>query len=111
MSMAIQIEQSVRSGASAVRSWNAPQIGGRALSAARGAGMPEDLQGPEKQAWQEAEAAGRAAGLSAALNALSRPLAHVDEEVHAQIAGLAVSIARGLLRRELRMDPTQIIDR
>ena len=130
MSMAIQIEQSVRSGASAVRSWNAPQIGGRALSAARGAGMPEDLQGPEKQAWQEAEAAGRAAGLaaaqkqidvrlqqldeltsglSAALNALSRPLAHVDEEVHAQIAGLAVSIARGLLRRELRMDPTQII--
>jgi flagellar assembly protein FliH len=92
--------------------------------------LPEDLQGAEKQAWQEAEAAGRAAGLAAAqkqidarlrqldeltrslgaaLDALSRPLAHVDEEVHAQIAELAVSIARGLLRRELRADPTQII--
>jgi len=115
---------------SAVRAWNAPQIGGRALSPTRGTGLPEDMQGPEKQVWQEAEAAGRAAGLAAAqkqidarvrkldeltgslgaaLDALSRPLAHVDEEVHAQIAELAVSIARGLLRRELRADPTQIV--
>ena len=128
--MAMQIEQSIRAGAAAVRAWNAPQIGGRALAPGRGAGLPEDLQGPERQAWVEAEAAGRAAGLAAAqkqidarvrqldeltsslstaLNSLSRPLAHVDEEVHAQIAGLAVSIARALLRRELRLDPTQII--
>jgi flagellar assembly protein FliH len=105
-------------------------IAGRALGPARGLALGEDLQGPERQAWQEAEAAGRAAGMAtgqrqyevklrqaeelcagllAALNALSRPLAHVDDEVHAQIAQLAVAVARGLVRRELRTDPTQII--
>jgi flagellar assembly protein FliH len=92
--------------------------------------LGEELQGAERQAWQEAEAAGRAAGLAAAqrqydaklreadelcaslhsaLNALSRPLAHVDDDVHSQIVLLAVALARGLVRRELRADPTQII--
>jgi flagellar assembly protein FliH len=92
--------------------------------------LGDELQGAERQAWQEAEAAGRAAGLAAgqrqyeaklreanelcatlhsALNALSRPLANVDDEVHSQIAELAVALARGIVRRELRTDPTQII--
>ena len=92
--------------------------------------LGEDLQGAERQAWQEAEAAGRAAGLAAAqrqyevklrqadelcvslqsaLEGLTRPLAHVDDEVHSQIAQLAAAVARGLVRRELRTDPTQII--
>ena len=127
---AMQIDSSLRADASAVRSWNAPLIGGRALTPGKGPGTAEDLQGPEKQAWVEAEAAGRAAGLaaaqrqidervrqleasthalSAALTALSRPLAHVDDEVHGQLVELAIAIARGLLRRELRADPTQII--
>jgi len=126
---AMQIESS-RAEAAAVRSWSAPQIGGRALSPGKGAGSLEDLQGPEKQAWVEAEAAGRAAGLAAAqrqidarvrqldevtaalstaLGALSRPLSHVDDEVHGQIVELAIAIARGLMRRELREDPSQII--
>jgi flagellar assembly protein FliH len=43
------------------------------------------------------------------LDALARPLAHVDDQVHEQIATLAVRIARALLRRELRTDPAQII--
>ncbi|HMA12671.1 MAG TPA: FliH/SctL family protein, partial [Steroidobacteraceae bacterium] len=110
--------------------WNAPLIHGRTLGPARGMPLPDELQGSERQAWQEAEAAGRAAGLAAAqrqyeaklrqadelcaslksaLGALSRPLAHVEDDVHAQIAQLAVAIARGLVRRELRTDPTQII--
>lgn len=126
---AVQTESSAR-GAAAVRAWNAPQIAGRTLSPGKGAVLAEDLEGPEKQAWQEAEAAGRAAGLAAAqrqidermrqldelrgslataLGALSRPLAHVDDEVHGQIVELAIAIARGLLRRELRTDPAQII--
>lgn len=92
--------------------------------------QPEELQAGEREAWKEAEAAGRAAGLAAAqrqyevklrqadelcaslrsaLQALSRPLAQVDDDVHAQIAQLAIALARGLLRRELRSDPTQII--
>ena len=105
-------------------------ISGRAVGPARGMALDEELQGAERQAWQEAEAAGRAAGLAAAqrqyeaklreandlcaslhsaLNALSRPLAHVDDDVHSQIVLLAVALARGLVRRELRTDPTQII--
>jgi flagellar assembly protein FliH len=88
------------------------------------------MQGGERRAWHEAEAAGRAAGLEAArvetearqrqlegtarqlesvLQALSRPLAQLDDAVHGQIALLATSLARALLRRELRTEPTQII--
>ncbi len=88
------------------------------------------MYGGERRAWQEAEAAGRAAGFEAAraemeprlrqlestarsletaLQALSRPLAHLDDTVHSQIATLATALARALLRRELRMEPTQII--
>jgi flagellar assembly protein FliH len=43
------------------------------------------------------------------LQALSRPLAQLDDVVHSQIAELATALARALLRRELRMEPTQII--
>jgi flagellar assembly protein FliH len=88
------------------------------------------MQGGERRAWHEAEAAGRAAGLEAArvetearqrqlegtarqlesvLQALSRPLAQLDDSVHGQNALLATSHARALLRRELRTEPTQII--
>jgi flagellar assembly protein FliH len=111
------------------QAWNAPVIGG-ATGSARPRRLPEDMQGGERRIWAEAEAAGRAAGLAAAqtqinaqlqtlcdttrtlenvLQALSRPLAHTDDQVHEQIAHLAIAIARGLIRRELRADPSQII--
>jgi flagellar assembly protein FliH len=127
--MSAQLERLTDNSMTDVRAWNAPLINGRALSPAR-MNSAEDLQGPERQAWVDAEAAGRAAGLaaaqrqidarmrqldeatgalSAALQALARPLAHVDEEVHGQVVELAIAIARGLLRRELRADPAQII--
>lgn len=51
----------------------------------------------------------RARALQSMLDALGRPLAHVDEQVHEQIAMLAVRIASALVRRELRADPTQVI--
>jgi flagellar assembly protein FliH len=112
----------------AVQAWSAPAIG--AVGAARGIRKPQDMQGGERRVWQEAEAAGRAAGLEAAradieartrklddtgrsleaaLQALSRPLGQLDDAVHAQIAVLATALARALLRRELRTEPTQII--
>lgn len=111
----------------AAQAWSAPQIGGGALMARR---TPADMQGAERRVWQEAEAAGRAAGLEAAradieartrkldaaaqrmeraLQALSRPLAQIDDNVHEQITLLAVSLARALVRRELRADPSQVI--
>ncbi|MEO8314469.1 MAG: FliH/SctL family protein [Pseudomonadota bacterium] len=113
----------------AVQPWNAPAIGGGA-GAVRGLRSPQDMQGGERRVWQEAETAGRAAGLEAAraeieankqklddtarkletvLQALSRPLAQLDDTVHSQIAMLATALARALLRRELRTEPSQII--
>jgi flagellar assembly protein FliH len=112
----------------AVQAWSAPAIG--AAGAPRAARKLQDIQGGERRAWQEAENAGRAAGLEAArmdiearvrklddttrslehtLQALSRPLAQLDDTVHMQIAVLATALARALLRRELRTEPTQII--
>jgi flagellar assembly protein FliH len=111
-----------------VQPWSAPAIG--ATGSARSLRRPQDMQAGERRVWQEAEAAGRAAGLAAAraeidagqrqleatirtlesaLQALSRPLAQIDDVVHAQIASLAVALARSLLRRELRADPSQVI--
>jgi flagellar assembly protein FliH len=110
--------------------WNAPTISGRALAQSRGMNMGEGLHGAEREIWEEAQAAGRAAGLAAAqrqyeqklreaddlcrslqsaLDMLSRPLAQVDDEVFSQVAQLAVAVARGIVRRELRTDPTQVI--
>jgi flagellar assembly protein FliH len=92
--------------------------------------MGEGLHGAEREIWEEAQTAGRAAGLAAAqrqyeqklrevdelcrslqsaLDMLSRPLAQVDDEVFSQVAQLAVAVARGIVRRELRTDPTQVI--
>ena len=110
-----------------IRSWMAPMIGAAGVAPKR---LPAEMLGAEKRAWQEAEAAGRAAGLEAAradidartrrldgvtkkleqvLGALSRPLGSVDDAVHEQIALLATTLARALVRRELRVDPSQII--
>jgi flagellar assembly protein FliH len=114
--------------AAAVQPWSAPAIG--AAGSPRPLRRPQDMQAGERRVWQEAEAAGRAAGLAAAraeidagqrqleattrtlesaLQALSRPLAQVDDAIHAQIATLAVALARSLLRRELRVDPAHVI--
>jgi flagellar assembly protein FliH len=91
---------------------------------------PEQLRDEQQRVLAAAEQAGHAAGMAAArkqmdaqlkkveqteanllvaLNALSRPLAQIDDEVHAQIAELALALAHGLLRRELRTDPSQVI--
>jgi flagellar assembly protein FliH len=112
-----------------IQPWNAPAINGAGASS-RARRMPEDLQGNERRVWQEAQVTGRAAGLQAArteidarmreldhtarklelvLQALSRPLAGLDDAVHSQIVILAVTLARALVRRELRTEPAQII--
>lgn len=114
----------------ALRAWSAPQFDGRVAAARRTTRSPGEMGAAEQRAWKEAEEAGRAAGLAAAqkeiaarhraldaqtaalqasLVALSRPLARLDDEVHGQIARFALAIARNLLRRELRVDPAQVI--
>lgn len=124
-----QLEMSAGDLAIKVQSWNAPVITAGA-PVGRMNRSPGDMQGAEKRIYHEAEAAGRAAGLEAAradieararrmdeatrgleavLQALSRPMAHLDDEIHGQIVMLATALTRALLRRELRTDPAQII--
>jgi flagellar assembly protein FliH len=112
------------------QAWSAPRIDGVATLAARGHRVPEGMREDERRRYAEAEVAGRAAGAAAAqkelnsrlagldeharalramLGSLARPLAQIDDQVHEQIATLAVRIARALVRRELRTDPAQII--
>jgi flagellar assembly protein FliH len=108
--------------------WLAPVIDGTvAHASARRGGLNHR---EEQRLRAEAEAAGRAAGLASAqreidarrreldmhaaallstLEALSRPLAHLDDVVHEQVALLATHLARSLVRRELRADPSQVI--
>lgn len=125
--MNVMLVDQAASGAIAVQSWSAPQIGASSSAARR---MPQDLMGEERRVWQEAESAGRAAGLAAAkgeidarlrkldeaarglqvaMQALARPLSQLDDQVHEQIVLLATSLARALVRRELRTDPSQVI--
>ncbi|HWL63637.1 MAG TPA: flagellar assembly protein FliH [Steroidobacteraceae bacterium] len=112
------------------RAWTAPLITDGVPTAGRAGRRSEAQREEERRLFAEAEAAGRAAGLAAAqkeiaartaaleersractamLEALSRPLAQLDDQVHEQIARLAVRIARAVVRRELRTDPDQII--
>lgn len=83
-----------------------------------------------REAWEEGFTKGLEAGNAAALGemrtrtaaleekiarfegvlaALSQPLAELDEHVERELAGLACTIARHVVRRELRIDPTQVI--
>jgi flagellar assembly protein FliH len=51
----------------------------------------------------------RVARLDAMLQVLSRPLSELDSEVEKQLVTLALTVARHIVRRELRIDPTQVV--
>lgn len=112
------------------RTWAAPVFDGEAVPAGRGRRLSDEAREEERRLFAEAQQRGHAAGLAAgqkqvneklaaleaqgrslvtALEALSRPLAQLDDRVHEQIALLAMRIARAVVRRELRTDPSQVI--
>ncbi len=110
-------------------SWRTPNVdaqgGGapRALTAAQ-------LESLQRQAWDEATAAGYAEGmergyaegreqaleevarlrerLTGLLDALAAPIAELDETLERELVTLAATIARQLVRREIRTDPTVV---
>jgi flagellar assembly protein FliH len=51
----------------------------------------------------------RIAKLDAALQTLARPLSELDTEVEKQLVNLSMTVARHVVRRELRLDPTQVV--
>jgi len=108
------------------QAWTLPQVQGPLVGKRR----LEDLSALEREAWERGFSEGRESGtaaalgqqqaaleeqraqarrLSAILELLARPLAELDESMHQQLATLAGAIARQLVRRELHMQPEQII--
>lgn len=94
----------------------------------------QELEDVEKSAYEEAfakgHAEGRAQGLASAeremrlqiqqlqervvrldsiIHSMARPLDELDPEVEDQLLQLALTIGRHLVRRELRIDPSQVI--
>jgi flagellar assembly protein FliH len=110
--------------------WDLPTVSGKTIQARRPGKTVGELEEVERRAYEEAFAKGHAAGLAAAkaeqqqlltqaksqvmrleqlLAALSRPLQDVDAEVESELVNLALTVARQLARRELRIDPSQVI--
>ena len=117
--------------AAAVERWSMPEVGGpivgRSRDEKRGAPNTVDLL---REALQESEARGYQAGLAKAqaesqvsldglaarvrqldaiLELLGQPLAQLDTEVEKQLLHLALAVGKQLARRELRIDPAQVI--
>src|SRR4030095_3817893 len=114
----------------AVSRWDLPAVAGKTVQGRRAGRTVSELEDVEQRAHKEAFAKGHAAGLAAAraesqqalnhlkqqgaaidkmLAAVAQPFKELDSQVEEQLVQLAVTIARQLVRRELRMDPAQVI--
>jgi flagellar assembly protein FliH len=115
-----------------VSRWDLPTVEGAALprpGTAKGVNVMH-LTLVEREAWEhgykdghvegvrkgEAELARRIAevdvklaALDAIMGTLARPLEELDQQVEGELTRLTLTIAKHLVRRELRIDPTQII--
>jgi flagellar assembly protein FliH len=105
--------------------WTAPDVAG--VSTAVGQKMPmptvsglADLQAEaHKEAFEQGLVEGREAGrteiravvekLEGMFYDLARPFEELDAEVEREVLTLALALARQIVRRELKTDPTQII--
>jgi flagellar assembly protein FliH len=113
-----------------VSRWNLPEVAGKTVQGRRAGRTVSELEDVEQRAHKEAYAKGHAAGLAAAraesqqalnqlktqaatiesmLTAIAQPFSDLDSQIEEQLVQLAVTIARQLVRRELRMDPAQVI--
>jgi flagellar assembly protein FliH len=113
-----------------VARWDLPSVSGKAIQARRPGKTVGEIEEVERRAYEEAFAQGREAGLAAAraeteqqlkqlkaqvvrletmLDLLGQPLQQMNAEVEQQLLSLATTIARQLVRRELKTDPAQVI--
>ncbi|HVO48005.1 MAG TPA: FliH/SctL family protein, partial [Steroidobacteraceae bacterium] len=114
-----------------VERWRMPDVGGPVVGRRDERRKPGDNTiDVLRQALQESEARGYQAGLEKAqaesqlslqalasrvrqlesiLQLMSRPLEALDETVEKELLQLALTVGKQLARRELRMDPTQVI--
>lgn len=115
---------------SATSRYEFPSISGLAVQGRRAGKTVGELEEVERRAHEEAYAKGRAEGLAAAekemrpqlkqlqarierfdaiIGSLAQPLQQLDAEVEDQLLQLALTVARHLVRRELRIEPAQVI--
>ena len=114
----------------AIARWDLPAVEGP-LVQRRGAGVNVmHLEAVERDAWEQGLAAGEAEGLrraeaafakrineldvkfaalDAILGTLAKPLDQLDTAIEHELTRLALMIAKHLVRRELRIDPAQVI--
>ncbi|HKT72888.1 MAG TPA: flagellar assembly protein FliH [Steroidobacteraceae bacterium] len=113
--------------AAAVQRWSLPQVEGnvvgrvrddRASSAAERKAAQEHITRGYQEGLAQADAQmkpriqaldAQIAQLDSVLQLLSRPLQQLDEEMERQLVQLALAVGKQLARRELQIDPTQII--
>jgi flagellar assembly protein FliH len=117
--------------AAAVERWALPDVGGPVVSRNRGDKKNQDnTLDLLRQALAESEAKGYQEGLAKAqaecqisinalitqvkqmdsiLQLLASPLAQLDAEVENELLQLTLTVGKQLARRELRVDPTQVI--
>jgi hypothetical protein len=109
---------------SSISRWDLPAVAGKTVQGRRAGRTVSELEDVEQRAHKEAYAKGHAAGLAAAraesqqalnqmktqvatidkmLAAVAQPFRDLDAQVEEQLVQLAVTIARQLVRRELRM--------
>ena len=100
----------------AYRSWEPPVMTDGAAGAAIQAVTAQRIEEIQRQAYDEGFALGRQEALAATrtpllalLAALDEPLAEMDEAVTREVALLVQSVARQLIRRELKTDPGEIV--
>jgi len=100
--------------------WDVPAIDGSEGNGFLTAGRLEALQKEAyDEAWQKGHADGVAAGEEAVqeragrfdqlLQALARPFDELDDSVESQLVELAMTVAKQLFRREIRIEPTHVI--
>jgi flagellar assembly protein FliH len=110
-----------KTAAAAAEKWAAPDVGapasGRAMPTVSGlADLQEEAY---KEAFAQGLTEGRDAGraevraqverLSGMFHDLAKPFEALDQEVERELLTLAMALARQIVRRELKTDPTQII--
>lgn len=113
-----------------LRRWDMPAVSGTSVQGRRTGKTVGELEDVGHRAYQEAFAKGHEAGLTAAraetqqalnqvktqvsrfdamLGTLAQPFHELDAQVEEQLVHLALTVARQLVRRELRTEPAQVI--
>jgi flagellar assembly protein FliH len=117
-------------GPGTIERWRLPEVEGPIIGGGRQDRRAADAEDSVKHALKDAESRGYEAGmararaetgaklaaldervkrLDAALQLLARPFQQLDADIESELAQLALSVGKQLARRELHIEPTQVI--